>query len=60
MRVLKPKIVKAQRELCEEAVEFKNRLAAAGLWKTFHKMDEVANAIGWEVAEQWKEVGVTP
>lgn len=36
--------------LAVECVQLKDKLARAGLWKTMHKMDEVVEAIGWELS----------
>jgi len=32
--------------------DLKKRLSEAGLWKTFHKVDAVTEALGWEIAKK--------
>jgi len=32
--------------------DLKKKLSEAGLWKTFHKVDAVTEALGWEIAEK--------
>lgn len=39
------------RNLVAEITTLKTKLFEAGLLKTFHEMDKVTKAIGWEAAE---------
>ena len=38
-------------DLASRAALLKNEFIAAGLYKTYHAMDGVTKAIGWEIAE---------
>ena len=43
--------VRERRQLCIDAEVLKERLFRAGLYCTAHKMDEVTQQIGYEVAD---------
>lgn len=39
------------RALIQEAVILKEKFMRAGMYKTYHAMDEVTKKMGWELAE---------
>jgi hypothetical protein len=39
------------KQLTEELVQLKNRMGAARLYRTMHKLDAACQEIGWEIAD---------
>ena len=49
-REVTPALRAERRQLCVDMAVLKERLARAGLYRTYHKMDEATRSVGYEVA----------
>ena len=45
------------RDISREFAGLENRLANAGFYKTMDKLNDAANALGWELADKLKTKG---
>jgi len=42
-------------DLTVRCASLRNELAEMGFWKTYHKVDDVTNQLGWEAVEKMEK-----